>query len=213
MGKVIRTVALIGIDGAGKSTQARWLADWLAATGTPARYHRNAAGRVFFGRMARRFGRRDAEDLLGVRLFLVVETVLRWLVIARALLLARLAGTVAVMDRYTYCQYTSITVRGGRPGWARVLFAVFPRPDLVCYLAVPPGTAQQRVEARGKDHEALDYLVACDRAYRGQPDAARFTVIDASADPSAVQAALRDAVRHQPAHRAPRVARHLLPIG
>lgn len=206
-------MALIGIDGAGKSTQARWLADWLAVTGTPARYHRNAAGRVFFGRLAQRFGRRDAEDLLGVRLFLVVETVLRWLVIARALLLSRMTGTVAVMDRYTYCQYTSITVRGGRQRWARLLFSVFPRPDLVCYLAVPPLVAQARVEARGRDHEALEYLIASDHAYRTQPDAGRFTMIDAAADPSAVQAALRDAVLHQPVRRVPRVARHLLPIG
>lgn len=206
-------MALIGIDGSGKSTQARWLADWLTATGTPASYHRNAAGRVFFGRLARRFGRRDAEHLLGVRLFLVVETVLRWLVIARALLLARLTGTVAVMDRHTPCQYVSITVRGGRPRWARLLFAAFPAPDLVCYLAVPPAVAQARVDARGKDHEELDYLEACDRAYRALPEAPRFTVVDASADPSAVQADLRRAVLSQPVRHQPRAVQHLLPIG
>ncbi|UWZ35176.1 thymidylate kinase [Dactylosporangium roseum] len=210
---MIRTVALIGIDGAGKSTQARWLADWLAVTGTPARYHRNAAGRVFFGRVAQRLGRHDAEDLLGVRLFLVVETLLRWLVIARALLISRLTGTVAVMDRYAYCQYTSITVRGGRQRWARVLFSVFPRPDLVCFLAVPPQVAQARVDARGKDHEELDYLAACDAAYRALPEATRFTVIDAAAEPTAVQADLRRAVLHQPVRHTPRAARHLLPIG
>ncbi|MET7393276.1 thymidylate kinase [Dactylosporangium sp. NPDC005572] len=210
---MIRTVALIGIDGAGKSTQARWLADWLTATGTPARYHRNAAGRVFFGKVARRLGRRDAEDLLGVRGFLVVETLLRWLVIARALLVSRLTGTVAVMDRYTYCQYTSITVRGGRQRWARVLFAVFPKPDLVCYLAVPPVVAQERVEARGKDHEELSYLEACDTAYRALPEAAGYTVVDASGEPVAVQSALRRAVLRQPVPHARRAPRHLLPIG
>lgn len=211
-------MALIGIDGAGKSTQARWLADWLDATGTPARYHRNAAGRVFFGRLAQRLGRRDAEDLLGVRLFLLVETLLRGLVIGRAVLLSRLTGTVAVMDRYTYCQYTSITVRGGRPGLARLLFRLLPRPDLVCYLAVPPAVAQARVEARGKDHEELDYLIASDLAYRALPEADRFTVVDAGADPSAVQASLRAALRPGPlpgaAHQPPvRRTSHLLPIG
>jgi dTMP kinase len=211
-------VALIGIDGAGKSTQARWLADWLDASGTPARYHRNAAGRVFFGRVAQRLGRRDAEHLLGVRLFLLVETVLRGLVITRALILSRLTGTVAVMDRYTYCQYTSITVRGGRPGPARLLFRLLPQPELVFYLAVPPLVAQARVEARGKDHEDLDYLTACDATYRALPEAARFTVVDAGADPSAVQASLRDAVQRDllpgaaPRHPS-RAAQHLLPIG
>jgi len=108
-----------------------------------------------------------------------VETVLRGLVITRALILSRLTGTVAVMDRYTYCQYTSITVRGGRPGVARMLFRFLPQPDLVFYLAVPPLVAQARVEARGKDHEELDYLTASDAAYRGLPEAVRFTVVDA----------------------------------
>jgi dTMP kinase len=211
-------VALIGIDGAGKSTQARWLADWLDASGTPARYHRNAAGRVFFGRLAQRLGRRDAEHLLGVRLFLLVETLIRGFVIGRALLLSRLTGTVAVMDRYTYCQYTSITVRGGRPGTARLLFRLLPQPDLVFYLAVPPLVAQARVEARGKDHEDLDYLTASDAAYRGLPEAARYTVVDAGADPSTVQASLREALERDvlpdPARRhRSRSAQHLLPIG
>ncbi|MGI5181802.1 dTMP kinase [Dactylosporangium sp. CA-152071] len=215
---MIRTVALIGIDGAGKSTQARWLADWLDASGTPARYHRNAAGRVFFGRLAQRLGRRDAEDLLGVRLFLLVETLLRGLVITRALLVSRLTGTVAVMDRYTYCQYTSITVRKGRLWPARLLFRLLPQPDLVFYLAVPPPVAQARVEARGKDHEELDYLTACDEAYRALPEAPRFTIVDAGTDPSTVQASLRAALRpdllpgatqQPPARR----TSHLLPIG
>ncbi|GAA3252019.1 dTMP kinase [Dactylosporangium siamense] len=211
-------MALIGIDGAGKSTQARWLADWLDASGVPARYHRNAAGRVFFGRLAQRLGRRDAEHLLGVRLFLLVETLLRGLVITRALLLSRLTGTVAVMDRYTYCQYTSITVRGGRPRLARLLFRLLPQPELVLYLAVPPLVAQARVDARGKDHEDLDYLTACDAAYRGLPEAGRFTVVDAGTDPSAVQTQLREAVQRDllpdSARRHPsRAAQHLLPIG
>jgi len=211
-------VALIGIDGAGKSTQARWLADWLDASGTPARYHRNAAGRVFFGRVAQRLGRRDAEHLLGVRLFLLVETLLRTLAITRALLLSRLTGTVAVMDRYTYCQYTSITVRGGRPGMARLLFRLLPQPDLVFYLAVPPLVAQARVEARGKDHEELSYLTASDLAYRGLPEADGFTIVDAGADPSTVQASLREAMQRDllpgATRRHPsRTAQHLLPIG
>ena len=153
-----------------------------------------------------------------MRLFLLVETLLRGIVITRALILSRLTGTVAVMDRYTYCQYTSITVRGGRPGLARLIFRLLPQPELVFYLAVPPPVAQARVEARGKDHEDLDYLTACDAAYRGLPEADRFTVVDAGTDPSAVQAQLREAVQRDllqgAAHRHPaRVTQHLLPIG
>ena len=52
-----RTVALVGIDGSGKTTQARLLAAALAEAGWPASYRRNAGGRHWFGRVA------TAEDL------------------------------------------------------------------------------------------------------------------------------------------------------
>ena len=58
-------VALVGIDGSGKTTQAMRLAAALCAAGVPARYGRNAGGRRFLGRVARKLGRDDAVSLLG----------------------------------------------------------------------------------------------------------------------------------------------------
>lgn len=188
-----RVVALIGIDGAGKTTQARWLAAWLTGNGTRATYHLNASGRRWFGRLAQRLGRRDAEDLLGHRGVVLTEMLLRWLAIARALLLGRLHGSVAVMDRYAYCQYAAISVRGGRyERLARRLFGIFPPPDRTFLLAVPPAEALTRIERRATDTEDPRYLARLDEAYRTLPEAAGFEIIDASQSLEAVQKQLRD---------------------
>ena len=196
-----RIIALVGIDGSGKTTQAHRLADELAAEGLPARYLQNAGGRRWLGRLARRVGRRDAQRLLGRRGLLLVESVLRWLAIARALLRARLRGGVAVMDRYSYCQYASIRAHLdlGRPmprlrhgeRLARLAYRAFPAPDVTFLLSVDPWEAHRRIEARGTDHESMEYLIAAAAAYRGLPEWGSFVVVDANNSLDEVAAEIR----------------------
>jgi len=187
-------IAVIGVDGAGKSTQAQLLADWLSGQGTPASYFENAGGRPTINRLARRLGRRDGPDLFGAG-YVGLESSVRWLAIARALLISRATGRIAIMDRYSYCQYAVMRARAD-PGErrARVAFSIFPTPDIVCLLAVPALVAQARVEQRGRDSEELGYLSAFAHAYRSLPEADTFQTIDASGSPAQVQAALREAV-------------------
>ncbi|GIJ27520.1 thymidylate kinase [Micromonospora qiuiae] len=178
----LRTVALIGIDGSGKTTQARHLAQMLTVAGHPATYHRNAGGRRWLGRAAYRLGRPDAQALLGRTGMLVVESVLRWLAIASALLGGLLSGRVAVMDRYAACQYASLRAHGGTQRWeglVRAAYRLFPRPQVTFLLAVDPTEAYRRIERRGTDHESLGYLTAADLAYRTLPEYPTFVVIDA----------------------------------
>jgi dTMP kinase len=188
-----RTVALIGIDGSGKTTQAHRLADALAASGYRAVYRRNAGGRHWFGRLASRFGRRDGDDLLGRRGMLFAEFVLRWLSLLRTLLRRLVTGETAVMDRYAYCQYASLRSRGAHRSAevrARLAYRLFPRPEVTFLLVVDPAIAYERIEARGTDHEEMDYLRAADAAYRSLPEFPRFVVIDANGTPDEVAAAL-----------------------
>ena len=188
------TVALVGIDGSGKTTQAHRLADDLAAEGLPASYRRNAGGRRWFGRLAGALGRRDADDLLGRRLMLVVESLLRWLAILRTLLRRSVTGEIAIMDRYAVCQYASLRAHGARPAAerrARLAYRLFPRPDVTFLLAVDPEVAYERIEARGYDHEELPFLYAAGAAYRSLPEYADFVVIDANGTPDEVAAAIR----------------------
>jgi dTMP kinase len=194
----LRTVALVGIDGSGKTTQANRLAAVLADAGVPATYRQNAGGRAWFGHFARRFGLADGPALFGRRGMLLVESVLRWLAIARTHLRSRFAGDLAVMDRHAVDQYVSIRAHAGGRGerFARLAYGLFAAPDVTVLLAVDPRDAYRRIEARGTDHESLDYLAAADTAFRSLPESAGFVVVDAGGAPdevtSAVLAALRD---------------------
>jgi dTMP kinase len=189
----VRTVALVGIDGSGKTTQAHRLAERLAAAGLPARYRRNAGGRRWFGRLAGVLGRRDAEDLLGRRAMLFVESVLRWLAILRTLLRRAVTGEIAIMDRYAVCQYASLRARHAGPAAerrARRAYRLFRPPDVTFLLAVDPAVAYDRIESRGYDHEELSYLREAAGAYELLPEYRTFVVIDANGTPDEVAARL-----------------------
>lgn len=191
-----RTVALVGIDGSGKTTQARRLAAELATAGWAVGYWRNAGGRRWLGRRAEALGRPDAQSLVGRRGLLLVEAVLRWLAIARALVGSALRRQSAVMDRHAVCQYASIRAHAprSRPVAARSVgewltrfaYACFPRPDVTFLLVVDPAEAYRRIEARGTDHETPEYLAAADAAYRSLPEFGTFVIIDANLAPDGV---------------------------
>ncbi|MFC4146943.1 dTMP kinase [Micromonospora mangrovi] len=192
-GARLRAVALIGIDGSGKTTQAHRLAEALTAAGRPATYHRNASGRRWLGRLAQRLGRPDPQRLVGRNGVLAVESVLRWLAIAAALLTCLVTGRTAVMDRYSACQYASIRVHGGQR-WerlARAGYRIFPAPQVTFLLTVDPAEAYRRIEQRGTDHESMGWLTAADTAYRTLPEYAGFVVVDAGGSPEEVSRRIR----------------------
>ncbi|WP_091320928.1 dTMP kinase [Micromonospora chersina] len=184
-------IALVGVDGSGKSTQARALARRLTARGIPATYFENAGGRPLWNRLARALGRADGPALFGRTLYPALEATVRALAMARAVLVARLTGRTAVLDRWTWCQDVIMAARGDRGRRAvRAGYAIFPRPAVVCFLATSPEVAQRRVAARGIDTEELAHLRALDAAYRALPEFGSFVVLDGDADPDEVAAAL-----------------------
>ncbi len=181
----------MGIDGSGKTTQGRWLAQWLTEQGQPAQYFKNPAGRMTLDKLARRLGRHNGVELLG-RSYFAIELLIRWFMIGRALAWSWLRGRTAVMDRYTYCHYALNRARG-RQGehWARRILGRYPRPELIFWLTVAPEEAQVRVTKRGYDHEDLDYLRAFAGGYYSLPESKNFIRISATDDPLVVQGQLR----------------------
>ncbi|MFE9205012.1 dTMP kinase [Micromonospora sp. NPDC007230] len=189
----LRAVALIGIDGSGKTTQAHRLAEALTAAGHAATYHRNAGGRRWLGRLAQRLGRPDAQRLVGRHGLLAVESVLRWLAIALALLSCLVTGRTAVMDRWAPCQYASIRAHGGQR-WerlARAGYRIFPAPRVTFLLSVDPAEAYRRIERRGTDHETMRWLTSAATAYRALPEYSSFVVVDANGTPDEVSRRIR----------------------
>jgi dTMP kinase len=186
---------LVGIDGSGKTTVAKDVSQWLTAQGVPAEYFENPGGRVAIDRFARRLGRADGRALLGRRLFAAVEAGVRWLAIARGLTLSWLRGRVAVMDRYSFCEYAVLRARK-EPGerWARRFYRVFPHPDATFFAEVTPAIAQQRIADRGYDWESVEYLSALDSAYRSLPEFGGFEMLDADPPLEEVKRRLRAAV-------------------
>ncbi|MDI5940466.1 MULTISPECIES: thymidylate kinase [unclassified Micromonospora] len=184
-------IALVGVDGSGKTTQARALARRLTARGVPATYFENAGGRPLWNRLARSVGRPDGVALFGRTLYPVVEATVRAAAMGRALLWSWATGRTAVLDRWTYCQYVIMRARGDRGGRAvRAAYRMFPAPTVVCFLAVAPEVAQRRVLARGIDTEELPHLRALYAAYRALPEFGGFVVLPGDGDPGEVAAAL-----------------------
>lgn len=159
-------IALIGIDGAGKTTAARYLADQLTVGGTQVRLCRNPGGRRTLDTFARRLGS-SAEQLLGARLLSRYETVVRAFALLGSLASAAPAD-VEIHDRYLYCQLATNAKRGIAPGLLlRLLRKFVPRPDFVLYFEISPARALERIQIRGTDTETLEDLRDLDAAYRG----------------------------------------------
>lgn len=185
------TIALVGIDGAGKTTQARQLRGWLDRLGHPVQYRMVASGRRVLGDVARKLGRPDSVGLLGPRLSIRAETLLRY-----ANLVTIRGRGVLIADRYAVCQYARARlVCPELEPWARRVLHRIPPPKLTLYLDVAPETAHLRVKTRGIDDEPVDRLTAMDNAYRSLPEFDGFTIVDANRDQDVLAATIREAVR------------------
>ncbi|CAM3212034.1 dTMP kinase [Stackebrandtia soli] len=185
------TIAFVGIDGAGKTTQATRLAAWLADADIKSTYRLAATGRRVLSNTARRLGKPDSIALFGPRLALRAETMLR-----HANLSVIRQPTVLIADRYHICQYarTRMLCPDLEP-WVRHRMRRLPRPDITLFFELPPQLAHERVTARGIDHESVDALTALDAAYRSLPEAANYTHIDAAGDADTVAEAVRTRIR------------------
>lgn len=184
-----RTVVLLGIDGAGKTTVGTTLVAELREAGTPAQLLRNPAGRRWMSRVAERFGT-ALTPVWANRLESVVRLVNVLLAHARA---SGFAGTT-VMDRHVACQLVLRSVRGLPQGVLLPrLLSRLPQPDAMILIDVPAGIAHARIVARGEDSETLSYLQSAREAYLEIALARGWHIIDGSGTPQQVAAKTRRA--------------------
>jgi dTMP kinase len=183
-------VVVEGIDGAGKSTIVRRLAEHCAAHGlgcvTSAEPTRGPWGMKLRQSMAEK--RLSLEEELGLFLKDRAEHVERLIRPALA------AGKVVLLDRYYLSTAAYQGARGAEP--AKILemnerFA--PRPDLVLLLDFDPDGGLARIRARGdapNTFEEVDQLRAVRRIFVGL-ERPFIRLVDASRPPEAVWADCR----------------------
>ena len=97
-------------------------------------------------------------------------------------------GRVVLFDRHFFCDYYAADVAGGRPGrpWTSrlhgALLARYPRPDMVIMLDAPADVLHQR-----KGEGSVESLERMRQEYLAlEPVVERFVRIDATQDPDAV---------------------------
>ncbi|TQN33736.1 dTMP kinase [Kocuria rosea] len=179
-----RTVVLLGVDGAGKTTTAAALVAAEEEAGREAVVLRNQSGRRWLARTSARWGvevpARWADRL---------ETVVRTANVLVSQVRAAHRDGLVVIDRHLVCQSVLRQVRGLPPGRALPWLAVRAlRGAVVVVLDVPAETARARILARGQDHESLEYLRAARAAYLELAGALGWTVVDATGAPESVLA-------------------------
>lgn len=189
-------IAVVGIDGAGKTSQAHELAGWLRAWDWHVRYVPNQTllpVRRALDRIAVEDGLSDHTELLDADTMRLLASGARLAALHDALVEP---APVTVVDRYTYCQYAAARVLGaGNEDVLRRLNRELPTPDLTLYLDIEPVEAQRRIKERGVDEETLEFLTGFRDAYRSLPEYETFTVVEAGGDFDTVQGFLREPVR------------------
>ncbi|MGW6174174.1 thymidylate kinase [Arthrobacter sp. NPDC055138] len=177
-----RTVVVLGIDGAGKTTTAAALVAAERTSGRAAQLVRNPAGRRWLSRAAARLGISVAPRWADR-----FESVVRLINVMTAQLRAAVFPGTTVMDRHLQCQQVLRDVRGLPPGCVLPWLArALPRANAVVLLDLPAEAAHARITARGEDSESADYLQAAREAYLRMARSSGWRVVDAAGSRSEV---------------------------
>lgn len=198
MTKTGKLVSLVGVDGAGKTTQTRLLGQWLRDRGNtvaiesppgPSLVRRTLAN------LAEQRGVADYHDVFGSEVTNLIQAFMRLRDWAERVVPALLTHDWVVTDRSAVCHYAAASAVGAtNEDDLRLVLGRLPRPDLTLYLEVPPEQACDRLTARGSGLEDTTFLRANDRAYRDLPEFTDFVVVPGSGPVDQVQDRLRGAL-------------------
>ncbi|MFI8460738.1 dTMP kinase [Kitasatospora sp. NPDC085464] len=194
-----RLVAVVGIDGAGKTSQVQRLAEWFEGSGHPTRLFLNQSQlpvRRALDAIAREDGFPGHLDMIGADTIRLISACARLSALAPVGDVLRTPGAVALADRYTVCQYAAVRLQGAdNEAFLRRLNRGLPKPDLTLFLDVDPAVARERIRRRGIDEETLEFLAAYREAYRSLPEFADLVVVDGNGSFDEVQELLRKEIQ------------------
>ncbi len=164
-----RLLVFEGIDGAGKSTQLKWLADDLKSQGKPVLCTSEPYEGCPAGRRIRKLAR--AGTLLEPEAELALFVEQRRAHVDEVIKPGLERGDWVLSDRY---YFSSVAYQGARGlPWRKILAdheeGDFPRPDMILQLDLPARWALERVHGRrdpGEAYENEEFLTRVREIYR-----------------------------------------------
>lgn len=195
-------VSMAGLDGAGKTTQAKLLAQWLTGDGYSVAIEAPpgpSLARRTLSELAGELGIADFHDVFGPDATHLITAFMRYRDWAERVLPVLPTCQWVVTDRSAVCHYAAANAVGAtNEADLRLVLGRLPRPDLIIYLDVSPQEAHRRLTARGgAGQEEMAFLRANDRAYRELPEFGDFKIVPGSGSVEQVQARLREALRQR----------------
>jgi dTMP kinase len=191
-------ISFAGLDGAGKTTQAAMLADWLTSLGQSVALEAPQGPsfiRAALNDMASERGFADHHQVFGPDVTHLITAFMRYRDWAERVIPAMRTHQWMVTDRSAVCHYAAASAVGAMDEDAlRLVLRRLPAPDLLIYLDVPPAQALRRLTLRGSGREEAGFLRANERGYRQLPEFDDFTVIAGSGSCRQVHARVRAAV-------------------
>lgn len=203
VGAMSKLVVLEGLDGAGTTTQARRLAEALAANGRRCHVTREPSDGPI-GRLIREMltgGHAIADQAIDQATFGLLFAADRVDHLQREIEPALAAGAIVISDRY-YHSSLAYQGTGAARAWIATLNQRARRPDLTLFLRVAPEVAAARRVAAGRTEELFEALAMQRRVAAGY-DAVmaelaaageRIVILDGEAGLDAVTQAIVDAV-------------------
>lgn len=170
-------LVLEGVDGSGKTTQAKFLCSALGREGykvhPTAEPSRSAAGRLIRRRLLH--GKKlapEAEALLfAADRFLHLEAEIRP---------ALAGGRTVVCDRYMYASFAYQGAQGVNPKWLREINHFAEKPDIAMYLDVPAEIGLNRIRRKKSVLENLELQQRVREEYLKLTKAGELTYVDAT---------------------------------
>ena len=180
-------IVLEGIDGCGKSTQAKMLADWLEKNGQKTVLTAEPTkGRI--GQYIREvLGGKEKVDPRTLALLFSAD---RCEHLGSEVMPAISAGNAVVCERYCHSTVAYQSAQGVDRAWLLELNRFALKPDLTIFLDVPPKDAMERKVGR-EIFEEKEFLGKVYKEYQGFKDV---THVDGSGKPEEVSERIRNTV-------------------
>jgi len=200
-------IAFEGIDGSGKSSQAKLLKDWLEAKGVPV-YLTEWNSSEWLHETIKEAKKKNLLTPLTYSLIHATDFADRY---EKYILPMYKAGFVVISDRYIYTAYARDSVRGLSIDWVAKLYSFAIKPDIVFFIRVTAEEALRRLKENRrkiKPNEAgadvfpdlkpeegfLKYQGAVLSVYDKLAPIESFYVIDGQRDPKSIQMEIREKV-------------------